>query len=87
MDTPTASGASLAQPKGLYLLFVVEMWERFSYYGMRALLVLYLIAGSFNATLPDGSEVTFTTGARSRARCRASTTTRSPASRCARCCW
>ncbi len=31
-------------PKGLYLLFTVEMWERFSYYGMRALLVLYLTA-------------------------------------------
>ena len=30
-------------PKGLYLLFSVEMWERFSYYGMRTLLVLYLI--------------------------------------------
>lgn len=30
-------------PKGLFLLFSVEMWERFSYYGMRALLVLYLI--------------------------------------------
>src|SRR5437870_3638944 len=30
-------------PPGLYLLFIVEMWERFSYYGMRALLVLYLI--------------------------------------------
>lgn len=29
-------------PKGLYVLFFVEMWERFSYYGMRALLVLYL---------------------------------------------
>lgn len=29
-------------PKGLYLLFFVEMWERFSYYGMRALLVLYM---------------------------------------------
>ncbi len=63
MHSPTASGASLAQPKGLYLLFVVEMWERFSYYGMRALLVLYLIAGSFQATLGDGSEVTFTTSA------------------------
>jgi len=32
------------QPDGLYLLFSVEMWERFSYYGMRALLVLYLTA-------------------------------------------
>lgn len=30
-------------PKGLYLLFCVEMWERFSYYGMRALLVLYMV--------------------------------------------
>ncbi|MEW5917893.1 MAG: peptide MFS transporter [Gemmatimonadota bacterium] len=32
-------------PKGLALLFAVEMWERFSYYGMRALLVLYLVNG------------------------------------------
>lgn len=32
------------QPKGLYLLFFTEMWERFSYYGMRALLVLYLVS-------------------------------------------
>ncbi|MFT7678678.1 MAG: POT family proton-dependent oligopeptide transporter [Planctomycetota bacterium] len=29
-------------PKGLYTLFFTEMWERFSYYGMRALLVLYM---------------------------------------------
>jgi POT family proton-dependent oligopeptide transporter len=29
-------------PKGLYLLFTTEMWERMSYYGMRALLVLYM---------------------------------------------
>src|SRR3984957_16448708 len=29
-------------PKGLYVLFFTEMWERFSYYGMRALLVLYM---------------------------------------------
>ncbi len=31
-------------PKALYTLFTTEMWERFSYYGMRALLVLYLSA-------------------------------------------
>lgn len=31
-------------PKGLYTLFATEMWERFSYYGMRALLTLYLTA-------------------------------------------
>src|SRR3954449_3892381 len=30
-------------PVGLYILFATEMWERFSYYGMRALLVLYMI--------------------------------------------
>jgi POT family proton-dependent oligopeptide transporter len=30
-------------PKGLYILFFAEMWERFSYYGMRALLTLYLV--------------------------------------------
>lgn len=31
------------QPPGLMLLFFVEMWERFSYYGMKALLILYLV--------------------------------------------
>jgi len=42
-----------SQPKGLGVLFITEMWERFSYYGMRALLVLYLIASTSEA-LPDG---------------------------------
>ena len=31
-------------PKGLAILFFTEMWERFSFYGMRAILVLYLTA-------------------------------------------
>jgi proton-dependent oligopeptide transporter, POT family len=31
-------------PKGLFVLFFTEMWERFSYYGMRAILVLYITA-------------------------------------------
>jgi POT family proton-dependent oligopeptide transporter len=31
-----------SHPKGLYVLFVTEMWERFSYYGMRALFVLFM---------------------------------------------
>jgi POT family proton-dependent oligopeptide transporter len=31
-------------PAGLFVLFFTEMWERFSYYGMRALLVIYMIA-------------------------------------------
>ena len=36
-------------PKGLYILFFTEMWERFSYYGMRAILILYLTAKSTDA--------------------------------------
>lgn len=36
--TPSKNG----HPKGLYLLFFTEMWERFSYYGMRAILMLYM---------------------------------------------
>jgi POT family proton-dependent oligopeptide transporter len=36
------STASLKHPKGLYVLFATEMWERFNYYGMRAILVLFL---------------------------------------------
>ena len=38
-------------PKGLYLLFFTEMWERFSYYGMRAIFTLFMI----NALLFDKS--------------------------------
>ena len=37
------AAGSMKQPRGLYVLFLAEMWERFSYYGMRALLVLYLV--------------------------------------------
>src|ERR671919_1540657 len=32
-------------PVGLYALFFAEMWERFSYYGMRALLLFYMLKG------------------------------------------
>ena len=34
----------LGQPRGLATLFLTEMWERFSYYGMRAILILYLVS-------------------------------------------
>src|SRR5277367_6651260 len=37
-----ASGELFGHPRGLAFLFTTEMWERFSYYGMRALLVLYM---------------------------------------------
>jgi POT family proton-dependent oligopeptide transporter len=41
-DAPDADAGHEGHPPGLYVLFTTEMWERFSYYGMRALLVLYL---------------------------------------------
>jgi len=42
----------LGHPVGLFLLFLVEMWERFSYYGMRGLLVLYLVCPTTGMTQP-----------------------------------
>jgi POT family proton-dependent oligopeptide transporter len=42
MNTTTTDNVNMKQPGGLYLLFFAEMWERFSYYGMRAILVLYM---------------------------------------------
>ncbi|PKP93710.1 MAG: MFS transporter [Alphaproteobacteria bacterium HGW-Alphaproteobacteria-16] len=45
-QTPAALPGSertiLGHPRGLFILFFAEMWERFSYYGMRALLIFYL---------------------------------------------
>ena len=38
-------------PRGLYVLFFTEMWERFSYYGMRAILLLYLIKSASEGAL------------------------------------
>jgi POT family proton-dependent oligopeptide transporter len=45
-DVNVPSETFLGHPKGLFLLFMTEMWERFSYYGMRALLVLYAVAAT-----------------------------------------
>ena len=42
-------------PKGLYLLFVTEMWERFSYYGMRALFMLYMVQALLCVVYPHRS--------------------------------
>lgn len=41
-NKPYTSGEILGHPKGLYVCFFTELWERFSYYGMRALLIFYL---------------------------------------------
>ena len=42
MTTPGPDKTLFGHPQGLYVLFFTEMWERFSYYGMRALLIFYL---------------------------------------------
>jgi len=50
MSTTTApsngffESSVLGQPAGLFVMFFTEMWERFSYYGMRALLVIFLVS-------------------------------------------
>ena len=41
-------------PKGLYMLFFAEMWERFSYYGMQSLLALYLVKHLLQPGQADG---------------------------------
>src|SRR6185312_3738154 len=40
---PPESGTLFGHPRGLVVLFFTEMWERMSYYGMRSLLVLYMV--------------------------------------------
>ncbi len=40
---PVEGGQLFGHPRGLTFLFTTEMWERFSYYGMRSLLVLYMV--------------------------------------------
>ena len=42
-DQTTGGKTFFGQPRGLATLFFTEMWERFSYYGMRALLVLFMV--------------------------------------------
>ncbi len=49
-------------PKGLYLLFTTEMWERFSYYGMRAILSLYMIKALLYSTAFTSSIYGYYTG-------------------------
>lgn len=44
-------------PKALYMLFMVEMWERFNYYGMRALLSLFMISTVIGFTKATSSKI------------------------------
>src|ERR1700756_2125711 len=54
---PPPRGRELfGHPIGLYVLFFTEMWERFCYYGMRALLILYMI-NYFKWSQKDASTV------------------------------
>ncbi|GAA2960942.1 MULTISPECIES: peptide MFS transporter [Streptomyces] len=55
-DSASTTGSQktfFGHPRGLATLFMTEMWERFSFYGMRALLVVYLLSGGPDAK--DGS--------------------------------
>jgi len=46
MTMPMGEGKGwLGHPRGLSTLFLTEMWERFSYYGMRGFLILYMVKG------------------------------------------
>jgi len=53
MTTPAAANGPrwFGHPRGLSTLFFTEMWERFSYYGMRAFLILYMTASAANGGL------------------------------------
>src|SRR5688572_18404892 len=42
MTSATSSGSWFGQPKGLTILFLTEMWEKFSFFGMRALQIYYM---------------------------------------------
>jgi len=55
----SATASQSRQPPGLFLLFGVEMWERFSFYGMRAFLTLFLIskAGGFGWSKEQASDL------------------------------
>lgn len=62
METPPVeqaadAGMRFGHPRGLSTLFFTEMWERFSYYGMRALLVLFMTAAASGANAGLGMDV------------------------------
>jgi len=60
-NTDAYSHTFFGHPRGLATLFFTEMWERFSYYGMRGLLILYLVAetrnGGMGLTAPTAAAV------------------------------
>jgi POT family proton-dependent oligopeptide transporter len=60
-SAPSATAGWFGHPRGLSTLFFTEMWERFSYYGMRAFLILYMTApvavGGLGFDVPRASSV------------------------------
>src|SRR5262249_5580001 len=58
---PASDRSFFGHPRGLSTLFFTEMWERFSYYGIRPLLVLFmtaaLMSGGFGFTRPQASAI------------------------------
>ncbi|WP_031528762.1 peptide MFS transporter [Dyadobacter crusticola] len=55
-----SSQISQKHPRGLYVLFFAEMWERFSYYGMRAILLLFLldnVRGGMGMSAPEATAI------------------------------
>ena len=57
-ESDSSGGDVFGHPRGLYYLFFAELWERFSFYGMRALLTLYLADELFK-DLADGKEIAY----------------------------
>jgi POT family proton-dependent oligopeptide transporter len=57
---PVEGGQLFGHPRGLTFLFTTEMWERFSYYGMRSLLVLYMVKF---VLLPENADTVIGLGA------------------------
>jgi len=56
-SNPGASATFFGHPRGLSTLFFTEMWERFSYYGMRAVLTLYMTTATIDSNPGMGFDV------------------------------
>ena len=60
LNQPARQATLFGHPMGLFVLFFTEMWERFSYYGMRAILLLFLIdnvRGGMGLNEADGAAI------------------------------
>ena len=61
MATTNSDTSFFGHPRGLSTLFFTEMWERFSYYGLRAILLLYMVAdpstGGLGFSIPKASAI------------------------------